>query len=492
VALGFAVFFRLPGEQPPVRSLNAPPASQGLLRQSEGLDRISITASFDPEASALLVSQQLFLVNKEDDARAALVLRAYPNAFQSPETSPVASVEWFNACYPRGFSAGSLVVSSAVLAMGGKAAEPVRYRYTDQAKTVMHIELPQSWDPGASLFLDFTYTLNLPRSASRFGESGGIWAIGNGFLIPAVYEDGTYREDPYFPIGDPFLSECMNYTVIVQVPGGYTCAGSAWPTVEEKEAGLRYTFDAFCIRDFALCIAKGYQQAQTLESGVLITVYAMSGSAAEEALHYASQALACYNDIYGPYPYPAITLAQVNFPFGGMEYPSLVMLSDIYLNKGGQDLEFLVAHETAHQWWYAVVGNDQVQQAWQDEALCEYSLLRYVDRIYGRQARKDLQYTRIETAMRVTIPKGITPGSPLSLFSDMNEYSLVVYRRGAALLCALEEASANRLDDFLKAYYDTYAFKHATRQDFETLLAQVSGRDWTVLIADYLDTYLAP
>jgi len=482
----------MPGGVRPGGSLDAPFASQGLLQRSEGLDHLSITASFDPEASMLLASQQIFLVNQEDTARTSLVLRAYPNAFQNPDTSPVASEELYDACYPHGFSAGSLVVSSAALAMEGKVPESARYRYMDRAKTVMRVELPQPWAPGATLFLDFTYTLNLPRSAGRFGAHGGIWAIGNGFLIPAVYEDGAYREDAYFPIGDPFLIQCMNYTVIVEVPAGYTCAGSAWPTVERKEAGLRYTFNALCVRDFALCFAKDYQQAQALENGVLVTVYAISGKSAEEALHYACQALACYSDIYGPYPYPAFTLAQVNFPFGGMEYPSLVMLSDIYLKKGGQDLEFLVAHETAHQWWYAVVGSDQVQQAWQDEALCEYSLLRYVDRIYGRQAREDLQHTRIETAMRVTIPRGATPGSPLSFFSDMNEYGLVVYRRGAALLCALEEASADQLDDFLKAYYDTYAFRRASRQDFETLLAQMSGRDWAVLIADYLDSYLTP
>ena len=492
VALGFAAFFGLAGGQRFSMPLHALPASQALLRRAEGLDRLSITASFDPEASALSVSQQLSLINRGDAARNTLVLRAYPNAFQSRDTSPVATEELFDACYPHGFSAGSLVVSSAVLTMEGMVAEPARYRYTDRAKTVMCAELPRSWAPGTTLLADFTYTLNLPRSAGRFGESDGIWAIGNGFLIPAVYENGTYREDPYSSIGDPFLSECANYAVVVEVPGGYACAGSAWPIVEENGSNLRYTFNAPCVRDFALCISKEYQRAQAFENGVLVSSYAGSRNAAEEALRYARQALACYNELYGPYPYPAFTLAQVNFPFGGMEYPSLVMLSDIQLKAGGQNLELLVAHETAHQWWYAVVGNDPIQQAWQDEALCEYSLLRYVGRMYGRQAREDLQYTRIETAMRVTIPKGVTPGSPLSYFSDMHEYGLVVYRRGAALLCALEEASAHRLDDFLKAYYDTYAFRRASRQDFETLLAQVSGRDWSGLIADYLDTYLTP
>ena len=44
---------------------------------------------------------------------------------------------------------------------------------------------------------------------------------------------------------------------------------------------------------------------------------------------------------------------------------------------------------------------------------------------------------RIESALRVTVPHGVTPGAPLERFSTMSEYSLVVYDRGAAMLLSL-------------------------------------------------------
>ncbi len=470
----------------------APAPSQELLAFSHGLDEISIKARFEPDQHRLQVSQRLTLQNRESLPRDMVVLRTYANAFQREDTSPAATEELYEGCYPEGFSPGSLVLSSVRVGLGGQVPSPVQHRYKDAAKTVLSIPLASPWNPGASLSLELAYTLNVPQGAMRFGENSGIWALGNCFPLPALFQEGAYREDPYYPVGDPFLSECMNFTVDVTVPSGYVCAGSAFPAVTSQEDHTVYHFEAPVVRDFALCLSTGYQQAQAVQEGVQVLAYAQEKSQAQEALGYAKQALACFTKRFGAYPYPAFTLAEVDFPFGGMEYPSLVMLSSDTLAQGGQDLEFLVVHETAHQWWYGVVGSDSVAQPWQDEALCEYSLLPYVETYYGPEARKDTQFTRFETAMRVTVPKGVTPASPLSYFSDMSEYGLVVYRRGAALFCALDTALEGKLDDFLNAYYDRERFQLATRKDFSSLLADYTGQDWGPLMTDYLDTYLGP
>ena len=51
----------------------------------------------------------------------------------------------------------------------------------------------------------------------------------------------------------------------------------------------------------------------------------------------------------------------------------------------------------------------------------------------------------------------------------------MVYGRGATAMCALNTALNGALDDFLKNYYDTCAFRLATRADFETLLKTHTG-----------------
>ncbi len=480
------VFLALP--KPP---LVAPAPSQDLRTQAQGLSEITITARLDPTARAFSVTQRLVLSHQDQAARDTLVLRAYPNAFQSEAVSPIATEELYDLCYPQGFSVGALSISSLNVGMNGETPAPLAHLYTDEAKTVLRLRLPTPWLPHAPLVVDASYILTLPLAANRFGVNNGLWALGNAFLIPAVFEDGAYRTDPYYPVGDPFVSDCANYHVTLEAPQGYRCGGSAWPQVTQTQDGLvRYTFDALAVRDFALCLSEGYQQAQAMAGDTLLTAYAVDQAQANTLLRYAKEAFTCFSERFGAYPYPSLTLCQVDFPFGGMEYPSLLMIGSQQLSLGGEDLEWLVAHEVAHQWWYAVVGSDQVNQAWQDEALCEFSLLEYAQSRYGMDKREDLRFRRIESAMRVTVEKGITPGSPLAYFGLMREYSLVVYYRGAALLCALDTAMNGRLDDFLRRYYDDYRFALATRPQFEALLTSVSGEDFSPLIIDYLDTYL--
>ncbi len=467
------------------------PPSSMLVEASEGLDTIAVEAAFHPDTASLEVWQHMTLLNRTGAALNEAVLRTWPNAFQSPDTSPCATDGLYESCYPAGFSSGALVMAEAVAAMEGGDGEVVAYRYTDDAKTVLSLPLPASWRAGAQVELTLRYTVQIPQAAYRFGRQNGFWALGNAFAIPAVWQNGGWRTDEYAPVGDPFLSDCANYTVSVTAPDGYRCVGSGWPETEPADGGQTlYRFHARAVRDFALVISDRFQTVQAMEDGVLVSVSASSAASAREALGYARQALRCYSERYGEYPYQSLSLAEIDFPMGGMEYPAMAMIASSQLSAGGASLEWVVAHEVAHQWWYAVVGSDPVNQAWQDEALCEFSLLDYVETVYGLSRRKELEATRIEPAMRVTVPRGVTPGAPLSYFSSMSEYSLVVYNRGAAMLCALDRAMEGGLDGFLKAYYRRYAFSRASREDFEALLSSETGEDFAPLITDYLDTYI--
>jgi len=465
--------------------------TERLLAASADLDDIVIEAIFHPNSRSLNVAQTLTLRNRSSQPLHAVILRAYANAFQSEDTSPIAVEELYDRCYPSGFSQGGLYVSSVKTGLGNEPLRQAAYHYLDGAKTIMCLNLPAAWLPGETLAIEAEYILHLPNAANRFGMNNGIFAIGNGFLSPAILDGIEYRMDPYYPVGDPFFSACANYLVSVTVPAGYACAGSAWPSMEDDGAGaLCYRFNAPAARDFALCLSNEYIHEQAMEGDILVTVFAKDKGHAARALRFAKQALRCFNARYGMYPYPAFTLAEADFPFGGMEYPCFAMIGTAEMVEGGDRLELAIAHETAHQWWYAVVGNDPVFQAWQDEALCEFSLLAYAETYYGKPFREDLLFRRMETAMRVTVPRGVSPGSPLSDFSGMNEYTLVVYGRGGAMLVALDEALDGKLDAFLRAYYDNYRFSIASREDFECLLRSFSDGDWFPLITDYLDTHL--
>ena len=64
----------------------------------------------------------------------------------------------------------------------------------------------------------------------------------------------------------------------------------------------------------------------------------------------------------------------------------MVMIdTSLYLEQQQVWLEYVTVHETAHQWWYGVVGNDQIDEPWLDEALTEYSTILYYGHRYGKR-----------------------------------------------------------------------------------------------------------
>jgi hypothetical protein len=93
---------------------------------------------------------------------------------------------------------------------------------------------------------------------------------------------------------------------------------------------------------------------------------ATSGSGRNPSCHGYGWRCQSYSTRFGPYPWSTYTAAVVSdFAVGGYEYPTLVFL--------GSASEHQAAHETAHQWFYSLVGNDQARDPWLDEALAAWS-----------------------------------------------------------------------------------------------------------------------
>lgn len=459
-----------------------PEESTALLSAAENLTGYDLTLRLDPEAGVLTCSQQVNFRNGTGDALDTLTLRVYLNAFASEETSPAALEEIYDACYPGGFSPGYLELFDVT--WQGEAAS---WRYGDAAKTVLEISVPAiAPGDGGTLFL--RWAAHIPACAHRTGYADGVWQLGNVIPLLALYRDGTWRQDAYSPIGDPFVSECADFQVRLHLPEGYVPACTAFLT--ETDAGV-WEGRALAARDFALCVSDRYKTAQAMAGDTLISAYSLDGAGAKQALNTAKKALTTFEKLYGDYPYPAFSVCQVDFPFGGMEYPGLVMLAKEYFLDGQQaTMELVLAHETAHQWFYALVGSDQVNDPWQDEALCEWAMLRYVRENYGQYSFDSLRHYRVDLPMRENIPGSLTPGSPIDYFGTLADYSAIVYGRGAALLLALDEMLPGGVDAFLRSYAEEFAFQFVTRAAFEAYLNGYASMDFMPLLIDYLDTVM--
>lgn len=142
-------------------------------------------------------------------------------------------------------------------------------------------------------------------------------------------------------------------------------------------------FVAHDVRDFAIAASPAWRTVRGTSRDGATTIFAhtrrMDG---RRLVDLARQELARYAKLTGvPYPYDTYRIAETG---GGlpMEAPALTWIPR---QRGPAELPFLVSHETAHQWWYAIVGNDQSTNAFADEAMADY---------FSRRARLAIRPSR--------------------------------------------------------------------------------------------------
>ncbi len=463
---------------------SAEPRAEGprLAEAGRNLTDYTVTLRLNDQEDNLAIAETIRYRNDTGASLSSLVVRTWLNAFQTEDMSPAALEELYDACYPEGFSPGGLTLYD-VLWNGERAA----YAYVNEDMTALEIQIPLLAD-GEQGELTLRCVAQIPVCAYRTGKAGRDYQLGNVLPLLSLYQEGEWRTDVYSPIGDPFVSECANFHVTLHAPEGYAPACSA-PLERGEDGAWRGSMTA--ARDFCLCVSPDCFTAAARVGETALYSRAKTEQGARRALEYAGKALEIYGDLYGPYPWPALTVCEVSFPFSGMEYPGLCMIgAENYREDKADTLELTVAHEIAHQWFYALVGSDQALQPWQDEALCEYAMLCYVRARYGQGSFETLKYYRVDAPMREKLPGTLTPGSPIDYFGNLADYRTAAYGRGAALLLALDELLPDGVDGFLRAYAEEFAFRFAGRTDFETCLNRYAGMDLNPLLLDYLDTVM--
>jgi aminopeptidase N len=179
----------------------------------------------------------------------------------------------------------------------------------------------------------------------------------------------------------------------------------------------------------------------------------------------------------------------------GMEYEGLFFLShgfyDLYDGTPGGYLTFIAAHETAHQWWYGLVGNDQALEPWLDEAMCTYMEHVFYENVYpdystaaGQSMLDWWWYYRVNFYE----PAGFIDRSVYD-FKQFRPYRDAIYLNGAKFFEALRiKIGDDAFFAFLGDYAGQYQHKIATAADFFSVLHAHTDKDLNELLGKYFQT----
>lgn len=229
-------------------------------------------------------------------------------------------------------------------------------------------------------------------------------------------------------------------------------------------------------RNITFSVSDQYSVLKNTTSGVTVKGYVFKGdeAAGQASVDYTASALQLYSELFGvPYPHQTMTVVESDFP-DGMEYDGLYYLSDFYFKNYDSTfqnyLALLSVHETAHQWWFGVVGNNQALEPWLDESLATYSEYLYIE-------RNTPELTNWWWDYRVAYYK---PSGRVNLTiydqSDLRVYINAVYLQGAVFIDQLRQALGD--DAFfsgLQSYASIYNHKLASWDEFiETMVPDPS------------------
>jgi hypothetical protein len=218
----------------------------------------------------------------------------------------------------------------------------------------------------------------------------------------------------------------------------------------------------------------------------------------------AAQAVAYFESLFGPFPYPQLAISQVPGNFGqgwpGLVYlPTLsflppTVLSQLGVKPGRESVEDRVAldHEIAHQWWGNLVGWRTYHDQWLSEGFASYAaalelrqekdgkrLFRDLLRDYRSDLlAKDQQGKTVEAAGPIWL------GGRLSNSLDPAGYDVIVYKKGCwvihmlrLLLMDPESGSEARFFQMLKDFVAAYSGREPSTEDFVAHAEKYMTRD---------------
>jgi hypothetical protein len=439
------------------------PHAQGDIEAAGPLPAYHITAKLNEDGTALSGVMQLTTTTLPDEA----IFRLYPN------------LENYG---------GRLEITQAFINQ-----QPVDVTYLAE-NSAARMAMPAR--ATAPFIIDIGFTTRLNQNGERdyalFGWKDDILSLPGFFPVLAARPDGEWRLDIPPLHGDVLFNEAALYQLDITLPRELTpiSSGVTLNAVDDEAGWRTWRISGGPLRDMTV-IAGPFRAISENAAGATVTSYYLPEheAAGAVALAHTAASLRLYTDLYGPYPYTELDVVEAPLGSRGMEYSGLILIgSDLYAEQR-QYLTFLVAHETAHQWWYSVVGNDPYLHPWLDEGLTEYSAFDYYRTVFGQADAEQLLVRRWQIPFEQATSSKLTGqvNQPASAFDEVS-YELLVYSKAALFLHALRtQLGEDMYRQAIQSYYLENKYRIASPQTFLATVERISGENINPLVEQWLE-----
>jgi Peptidase family M1 domain len=311
----------------------------------------------------------------------------------------------------------------------------------------LHLAVPLAGGERGSV--SFDVDIRVPGRRDRFGREGRRMALlSNAIPALAHLEGGRWRLDRYFPLGEAWTYPAAEWTVRLAPPEGVSVAA---PGVLQPDGSRRVERG----RDYSFAAGRLRSRRATVD-GVAVTIWAPEGTPSPriaKALRITRKRLPRPSRLFGAYGWPDLQIVLTRNVGIAMEHTGLIMTPAV---------DYVVTHELAHEWWYALIGDDQARDPWLDEGFASYSE---------------------EAAGSQSFPWCVRPGRGARLVTRgtgffrerrYRGYGLI-YAQGACLLDTLRKRiGRGRFADALREYALANRYGWSTSEEFRAAMDAAS------------------
>ncbi len=349
-----------------------------------------------------------------------------------------------------------------------------------------------------SPLIDIYFKTVIPESGDRLSYNEDYYLLDGWFPFPAILnDDGSWYQPKYNQFSE-LVGDYFFYEVAFKAPSNLIIIG---PGTSLKDSVLsngttQYHFVFGPAHDFVLALGPDYLVDETVSSEKILRIYYRDFEQPmvpdlREAVNYS---LGYMMKNIGDYPYSSLNCVFSNIGFsGGIEFPGLIAFSSPRGAPGIVNMyDLLAAHETAHQWFYGIIGSNQVEDPWLDESIANLFTLKILNSYFGEEANLfDAVGLKVSVRDMLRLNAHIYAGElslnqPTYSFTGSDSYFSTVYDRGALALETLDNLLGDSLSSlFWTSYYGKYKFGHPTPDNFRELY-KFFGGDGLVDIFDIL------
>ncbi len=379
---------------------------------------------------------------------------------------------------------------------------------------IMWVNLTANLEPQKRAEFLIKFNATIPDGGIDRANSHGsnatqsrIFKFASFYPIPCVYDnkDG-WNTDPYLTTGDPFYFDMAYYNFFVEAPNGMKIAATGG--LEEKlenSVSTQYHFNPiYPVREVTFSASRYFQVQSKISNGVNVSTYFLPKDAYlwnNYALNHAEYALILFNNTFGAYPYPTLNVVEEYTDYGGMEYPNQVYISEAIdswgypLDVDRRLLEKIIAHEVCHQWWYNLVGNDEIDVGFLDEGLTCWSTDYYGEYYYGDW--EYFQFTTYIDEVRVYYNlNGFSSKINQTVYECIatdTDFYYVAYKKAPLIFEKLRLTLG--LTDFLeglKLYFERHQFELVLLSDIQLAFEDVVGQSLDWFFFPWFDNFFLP